>query len=166
MAWCLCGDFNVVRREDERKGIRRNSSQKKEIIDFNNFIETNSLVELPRIGKHFTWYKLDRTAKSRLDKILASEEWLQIWPSCKQYIQPRVVSDHYALVVKSLVIDWGPKPFTTIDAWMMEPAFKNFVKEKWRCYKVQGNSLSIFKDKLKLLRPERLEYKCFWVSRF
>jgi len=84
MAWCLCGDFNAVRRDDERKGIRWNSSKKKEIIGFNRFIETNPLVELPRVGKQCTWYKSDGTAKSRLDRILVSEEWLQIWSSFKQ----------------------------------------------------------------------------------
>jgi len=158
MAWCLCGDFNAVRRDDERKGIRGNSSKKKEIIGFNRFIETNFLVELPHVGKKYTWFKSDGTTKSRLDRILVSEEWLQIWPSCKQYTQPRVVSDHCALVVKSTVKDWGPKPFRTIDAWWMESGFKDFVKEKWRVYSVQGNSISIFKDKLKLLKADLKEW--------
>jgi len=39
--WCLCGDFNAVRRADERKGIRGHSSQRKEMEGFNNFIEAN-----------------------------------------------------------------------------------------------------------------------------
>jgi len=30
------------------------------------------------------------------------------------------VLDHFAIVVKSLVRDWGPKPFRSIDAWHQE----------------------------------------------
>jgi len=49
--WCCCGDFNVVRCVEERKGVRGNASQKKEIRGFNEFIEKNSMVDLPIVGK-------------------------------------------------------------------------------------------------------------------
>jgi len=32
MAWCFCGDFNVVRRDDERKGIKGSSSKKRRLL--------------------------------------------------------------------------------------------------------------------------------------
>lgn len=41
--------------------------------------------------------------------------------------------------VKSLVKDWDPRPFRTIDSWYMESGFKELVKEKWLSYFVQGN---------------------------
>ena len=69
-----------------------------------------------------------------------------------------MVSDHCAIVVKSSVKDWGPRPFRTIDAWFMEPGFKEFVKEKWCSYNVQGNSISKLKDKLKLLKADLKEW--------
>ncbi|XP_068504216.1 uncharacterized protein [Phaseolus vulgaris] len=152
--WGLCGDFNAVRSEGERKGIRGGSSKKSEIIGFNSFIERNLLFEIPIVGKKYTWYKANGSAKSRLDRIFVSEEWLQKWPECKQYVQPRVVSDHCAIVVKSVLKDWGPSPFRTIDAWQMEPGFKEMVKEKWCSYTVQGNSLTKIKDKLKILKAD------------
>ncbi|XP_068467196.1 uncharacterized protein [Phaseolus vulgaris] len=123
--WCCCGDFNAVRCATERKGIKRNTSNKKEIRDFNDFIGSNSMEDLPLVGKKFTWFKADGSAKSRLDRILVSEEWLQVWPMSKQYIQTREVSDHCAIVVKSWSKDWGPKPFKSIDAWLLEPGFKD-----------------------------------------
>ena len=73
MAGCFCGDFNVVRREDERKGIRIGSSQRKEISGFNSFIDENSMVDIPTVGKKYTWFKPNGTAKSRLDRVLVSE---------------------------------------------------------------------------------------------
>jgi len=77
-------------------------------ITSNRFIDANLLIELPFVGKSFTWFSSNGKAKSRLDRILVSEEWMQVWPSCKQYVQRREVSDHCALVVKSVDKDWGP----------------------------------------------------------
>jgi len=151
---CFCGDFNAVRREDERKGIRGGPSQRKEMIDFNSFIDTNCLVDIPRVGKKYTWFKPNGTSKSRLDKFLVSDEWIQSWPFYKQYVQQRTVSDHCAIVAKSWAKDWGPKPFRSIDAWFMEPGFKEYVKEKWGSYNGQENKISSFKEKLKSLKAD------------
>ena len=55
-------------------------------------------------------------------------------------------------MVKSLVRDWGPKPFRSNDAWLLEPGFKEMVGVKWRSYNVQGNNMTKLKDKLKFLK--------------
>ena len=154
MVGCFCEDFNAVRREDERKGIRRGSCQRKEMGGFNGFIDTNCLVDIPTVGKKYTWFKPNGTAKSRLDRFLVSEEWIQIWPFYKQYVQQRTMSDHCAIVAKSWVKDWGPKPFCSIDAWFLEPGFKTYVQEKWGSYNTQGNNMSSFKEKLKFLKAD------------
>ena len=143
-----------MRRENERKGLRGLSSQKKEIEDFNYFIDSNGLLDIPAVGKKYTWFKANGTAKSRLDRCLVSEEWLQIWPASKKYVQPRSVSDHCALVMKAREKDWGPKPFRSFDVWLMEPDFKLMVKSKWDSYHVQGDNMSVLKDKLKLLKAD------------
>ena len=44
------------------------------------------------------------------------------------------MSDHCAIAAKSWAKDWCPKPFRSIDAWFMEPGFKEYVKEKWGTY--------------------------------
>jgi len=64
---------------------------------------------------------------------------MNIWPMCKQYVQRKEVFDHCALVVKTMDKDWGPKPFRTIDAWLLERGFNGMVKETWQSYTVQGN---------------------------
>jgi len=38
--------------------------------------------------------------------------------------------------------------------WLKEPRFRDMVKEKWDSYEVQGNSMSVLKDKLKLLKAD------------
>ena len=57
------------------------------------------------MGKKYTWYKANGTAKSRLDRVLVSDEWLRKWPMAKQYILPREVSDHRTIVIKCLIKD-------------------------------------------------------------
>jgi len=63
------------------------------------------------------WYRSNGIAKSRIDRILVSPEWLEQWHDCKQYAQVRQVFDHCALVLKTSVIDWGPKPFRVLNVW-------------------------------------------------
>jgi len=100
LIWCFCGDFNAVRSHCERKGTKEMGSQLSEIREFNRFIDANLLIELPFVGKNFTWFNSNGKAKSRLDRVLLSKDWMQMWPLCKQYVQRREVSDHCALVVK------------------------------------------------------------------
>jgi len=154
LVWCLCGDFNAIRSWNERKGVRERASQSSEIIGFNSFIDTNSLFDLPLVGKNFTWFKSNGSAKCRLDRVLVSEEWMEIWTMCKQYVQRREVSDHCAIVVKSVEKNWGPKPFRSIDAWLMEKGFSEMVKNKWSSYPVQGSAFIKIKEKLKLLKGD------------
>ncbi|XP_068466212.1 uncharacterized protein [Phaseolus vulgaris] len=154
MIWCLSGDFNDVRSICERKGATERGSQSSEIRGFNRFIDTNLLIELPFVGKHFTWFNSNGKAKSRLDRVLVSEDWMQLWPLCKQYVQRREVSDHCALVVKVVDKDWGPKPFRTIDAWLVEKGFMEMVKDRWSDYYVQGSSFMKVKEKMKRLKGD------------
>ncbi|GKV12085.1 hypothetical protein SLEP1_g23283 [Rubroshorea leprosula] len=64
--WCIAGDFNAIRNLQERKGGR---SVRRELKEFNDFIEMSSLVELPMIGRKFTWYQPNGQSMSRLDRI-------------------------------------------------------------------------------------------------
>ncbi|XP_068474608.1 uncharacterized protein [Phaseolus vulgaris] len=152
--WCFCGDFNAIRKRGERKGTSVRDNHTSEMGSFNNFIESNMLIELPIVGKKYTWFSSNGKAMSRLDRVLVSEEWLQEWPMGKQYVQRREVFYHCAIVVKSLVKDWGPKPFRTIDAWFMEKGFLTMVKDWWTSYPVQGNAFVVFKEKLKCLKRD------------
>ncbi|XP_068492295.1 uncharacterized protein [Phaseolus vulgaris] len=152
--WCFCGDFNAIRSCSERKGSQGRDDHSSEIRGFNTFIDSNLLLDLLIVGKKFTWFKSNGSAKSRLDKVLVSLEWMDKWPMCKQYVQPMEVSDHCAIVVKSMDKDWGPRPFRTIDAWLTERGFSEMVKNNWNSYSVQGNALVRFKEKLKCLKED------------
>lgn len=89
-SWCILGDFNSIRSEGERKGINRVSGNMREMQGFNNFIDSMKMVDIPCIGRKYTWYRPNGKAKSRLDRFLTTFEWLQHWPGCKQYVLDRL----------------------------------------------------------------------------
>ena len=53
----------------------------REMRDFNEFIGKAELMDIPMVGRKFTWYKPNGTAKSRIDRVLVSKEWMEEWPN-------------------------------------------------------------------------------------
>ncbi|GJZ57719.1 transposon TX1 [Tanacetum coccineum] len=95
--WCICGDFNVVRRQED---ILNSQINVKEMEDFNNFINITRLVEIPLGGRKFT-----RISDDGLKKC----------------------SYHCPIVLKDMDVDFGPKPFRVFDVWLKEADIKNVV---------------------------------------
>jgi len=52
---CVCGDFIVVRGLEEMQNTVSYNTLAG-VSSFNNFIERRALVDLPLIGRRFTWY--------------------------------------------------------------------------------------------------------------
>ncbi|KAL8546335.1 hypothetical protein ACS0TY_006158 [Phlomoides rotata] len=95
---CVVGDFNSIRVESERIG-RTVEVDHRDINLFEEFISSSGLIDLPLRGRRFTWYKLDGTCKSRLDRILVNMEWLNWQPDLKLKGLGRTVSDHCPLIL-------------------------------------------------------------------
>lgn len=95
VGYCVCviGDFNSIRNRSARIG-RSSGGDTREITTFENFIQSNKLVEIPLIGNAFTWYRPDGTSKSKLDRMLMNDEWLGKWPNQRQKGLGRSFSDH------------------------------------------------------------------------
>jgi len=68
---CICGDFNAVQNEEERRSVR-NGFMFANYVPFNCFIDDNMLVDLPLHGCNFNWFKGDGKSMSRLDRFLLS----------------------------------------------------------------------------------------------
>jgi len=101
------------------------------IAEFNNWIEELEVEEVPWMGKNFTWFRPNGTAKSKLDRVLVSPEWLSKWPESFQSTLPRNFSNHCPVLFRSKSIDWGPKPFRILDCWLYDKSFEKMVKDSW-----------------------------------
>ncbi|XP_068486295.1 uncharacterized protein [Phaseolus vulgaris] len=152
--WCVVGDFNSIRTKDERKSLVSSSNYSREIHGFNEFIEKAELLDIPMVGRKFTWYKPNGTVKSRIDRVLVSKKWMEVWPNSKQFIYSRSVPNHFVLVIKDSCPNWGTKPFCSLDIWQKDNRFKDFVRCKWLSYEVHGRGLFVFKEKLKKLKVD------------
>ncbi|XP_057432092.1 uncharacterized protein LOC130724838 [Lotus japonicus] len=112
LAWCVVGDFNSVRPLAERRGVSTSSyASRRDIKEFNLFIDAMQLCDIPLAGRRFIWVRPNGRAMSRLDRALVSVDWLEDWPNCFQQVMSRDISDHCPVVIKRSDVNWGPKPF-------------------------------------------------------
>lgn len=65
-------------RQEERKGISANL-RKKDMSDFNVFIDDMELIDPPLLDKKFTWFFSDGIYASRLDRFRISEGLIEAW---------------------------------------------------------------------------------------
>jgi len=78
--WCVLGDFNSIRDPTERFGTCERISRDNSIKEFNDWIDDLKVLEIPCLGRQFTWFKPNGASRSRLDRFLVSPEWLDRWP--------------------------------------------------------------------------------------
>jgi exonuclease III len=111
--WCVLGDFNSVRDSNERRGVSQLASGgfSTEMVAFNSFITSLDLVDMPLVGRTFTWFHPNGISMSRLDRLLLSSSWADVWGVPTVWVLSRDVADHCSLVLKYSNSDWGPKPF-------------------------------------------------------
>nr|KYP61690.1 hypothetical protein KK1_016198 [Cajanus cajan] len=64
--WCVVGDFNAIRCEEERKGVR-GFDRREEMRLFSDFVNSSGLLDLQMFGRQFTWFRNDGKTMSRLD---------------------------------------------------------------------------------------------------
>ncbi|GKV36093.1 hypothetical protein SLEP1_g44261 [Rubroshorea leprosula] len=146
--WCIVGDFNSVRSEEERRGRSEHSRYRE---DLNDFIESGGLNDLPLTRRKFTWYKSDGSAMSRLDRFLISDDLLTFWGDYCQVGLNRSISDHCPVILKKVNSDWGPKPFRALNCWDQHPDFIRVVEDIWKTTEVGGWSGYVCKEKFKQL---------------
>lgn len=152
--WCILGDFNSVRSPVERIGSSQRGSVDGSIAEFNNWIEELEVEEAPWVGKRFTWFRPNDSAKSRLDRFLVSPEWLAKWPGSVQSALVRNFSDHCPVLLRSKNVDWGPKPFRILDCWLSDKSFKKVVIDSWSANPQSGWGGYAIKEKIKALKQK------------
>lgn len=148
---CIIGDFNSILEDGERVGAGRYASSR-DLREFAGFLENGKLVDVRLSGRKFTWYQSGGRCKSRIDRALINEKWAEKWQDTSLRGLRRTVSDHCAIVLSTKNLDWGPKPFRFVNAWLSSPDFKAKVEDSWREGGIVGWGSFVFKEKLKRLR--------------
>lgn len=152
-AWCIAGDFNAIITHSERKGVSTSVNQR-EIDEFRNFVDEMELVDVPMLGKKFTWFSANGKSRSKIDRFLLSEDLITEWQISAKWVGNRDTSDHCPIWLMRKSVNWGPKPFRFNDCWLEHKDFRNFVVECWNGFHVNGWKMYTFKEKLKLLKEK------------
>ncbi|XP_057774901.1 uncharacterized protein LOC130993882 [Salvia miltiorrhiza] len=148
---CILGDFNAVRRREERVGSGE-TFRASDARFFEDFIRGNDLKEIHTQGRKYTWYKPNGKCKSKIDRFLVNETWMLTWEGSSARGLQRSISDHCPIVLTTRTEDWGPRPFRFLNAWTNHPEFEDVVKKVWTGTDCQGWSFFVVKEKLKKLR--------------
>ena len=146
---CLIfGDFNEVLESVERGSLLASQSG---MNDFRNFIQGMYLTEIKASNGCFTWHR--GHAKSKLDRLLISPEWLELFPHMSVVILNRSISDHNPLIVQTEEYDSGPKPFRFQNCWLQHPGCLQIIKNVWA-----NSNLPCFGGKLREVKIKLKEW--------
>jgi hypothetical protein len=106
--------------------------------EFDDFLGELEVIDMPLVGRSFTWFHPNGVAMSRLDRILISAPWFDVWGEPEVRVLDRDVADHCALILKYSFDDWGPKPFRFNNFWLLCRDFKDVVKVTWESSNAEG----------------------------
>jgi hypothetical protein len=123
-----------------------------EMVEFDDFVESLELIDMPLIGRSFTWFHPNGLTMSRIDRVLLSQDWNVSWGNPNVWVLPRDVSDHCPIVVRYSDSDWGPKPFRFNNFWLQNQSFKRLVANTWESQSFTGWMGFILKERLKGLK--------------
>ena len=150
--WCVFGDFNTTRFLSERFGCEAFNPT---MFAFSNFIEANYHVDLPLEETLFTWFRdSGRDCMSKIDRTLASMDWVDHFGNMSQSILPRVVFDHFILLVVAGSVNKGRSAFRFENIWLKEEGFVERVRQWWNEYCFSGSPSFILAHKLKALKDD------------
>lgn len=96
--WLCAGDFNEILDLSEKWG--GNGQQRSLMEAFKNTLEVCELHDLGYRGSKFTWSNGREGAeftKERLDRMVANQEWCDLFPFINISIEAAVNSDHTPL---------------------------------------------------------------------
>ena len=148
--WCIGGDFNVVRFPREESCL---SAFSYAMHDFSDFISEFGLMAIPLEGGLFTWSNnREVSVKSRIDCFLLTLEWVDHFGLVNQRRLPRLLSDHFPILLDCRRIVGGKSPFRFENMWLKEDCFVDRVRGWWVSYSFPGSPSHIMTSKLKALK--------------
>ena len=148
--WLILGDFNYIRAPDNRN---RGGGNANDMLIFNEFIRSHSLVEIPIKGRAFTWSNMQTNPLlEQLDWHFTSVDWAAKYPNTLVMPLGRPTSDHVPCYVSIQTKIPKTKLFRFEDYWIKQPGFFDVVQCLWnkRCY--APNAAAVLCKKLKTLR--------------
>ncbi|XP_023768544.1 uncharacterized protein LOC111917117 [Lactuca sativa] len=159
--WILMGDFNAVRKRDERLNsiFCPYTAQ-----DFNIFITGEGLFDLKMGGFEYTYFQQAGAKLSKLDRILVCHKFLINFPQASCTSLPREQSDHCPIMLELNSKDFGPVPFKMFNSWLLRTGFNEVVIKASSDFKGYGVADSFLLNKLKFIKNRIRSWKAVNLS--
>lgn len=106
----------------------------------NLFLDTLEYCELEDLGYHrpsFIWSDVRAggvTVSCRLDKVVASGKWQEVFPSFSVLIKNNTISNHCAIILhcrRETTVKRRGRPFRFESMWFRHPNFRSVVENMW-----------------------------------
>ncbi|XP_076903259.1 uncharacterized protein LOC143558289 [Bidens hawaiensis] len=149
--WCLCGDFNAVRNEDEKRNSKFNQSS---ASDFNSFIDEACLMEYGMKGKRFTFLTGagNKCKMSKLDRFLVCGYFFSRWAEACCRALPRNLSDHCPILLSLVNKNFGARPFRWFNSWLDRDGCEEMLVNALDRYQSVGSRDVTLSNKFRFLR--------------
>ncbi|GJY10780.1 RNA-directed DNA polymerase, eukaryota [Tanacetum coccineum] len=143
----IWGDFNEVHSERERFSTLFNPQGANA---FNSFISSTGLTDLLLGSYSFTWAHKSVAKMSKLDKFLTSEGLMISFPHLSALCLDKHLSDHRPILMRDMILDYGPTPLRVFYSWFKMEGFEKIVKETWIVWSKESKKSShVNKSKIK-----------------
>ncbi|KAL4592668.1 hypothetical protein LXL04_005671 [Taraxacum kok-saghyz] len=144
--WILFGDFNAVRRPEERINSAYIAA------DFNKFIVDNGLLDLNMGGRRFTYFSDVGCKLSKLDRFFVCPNFMNGFPSAAVTTLPREYSDHSPFILKTDYLDFGKPSFRFFNSWLFREGFDDVVTNAWNSFSRERSDDRYLADKLRFVK--------------
>lgn len=144
------GDFNILRFDSDKNRNRRRRCKKTDML--NAIINTHELREIVMSGGQFTWSNNHVIPTlEKLDRILVSSDWEDLFPLMTVRKLVRELSDHNPLIIDTMeqAEPKRKKEFRFDVSWCKHPDFLERVRKVWEEPIQAGDSLGIIQGMLK-----------------
>ncbi|KAL4340840.1 hypothetical protein GQ457_08G018090 [Hibiscus cannabinus] len=139
LPWLVGGDFNETLCHSEKEGGRRKLPG---LMDsFSSCLHRNGLSDCKPVSGWFTWLYTNgntgATIQERLDRFIASQDWILTFPNFRIDTIYTSHSDHYLLLLDARPVIGAPRGhinddyFRFEDCWSKEPACIDRVRSVW-----------------------------------
>lgn len=130
--WAMCGDFNMIYEACDKNNGRLHTGVMR---SFRSLLDDLHLDELHLSGRLYTWSnRRDSPTLERLDRVLASIDWLELYPSHHLRCLSSDTSDHAPLLLVLNTEPWAQPRFRFEDFWTRMDGFKEVVQAAWNAY--------------------------------
>ena len=123
--------------------------------EFSSFIDSCNLIDPPLEGARFTWSSHEEApVLSRIDRFLLSVEWEDHFQGFHQVTLPKIISDHFPILLRVGEVSRGRRPFKFDNMWLEADGFDDLLKYVWDELNVIGPSSFILAKKLNFLKTK------------